>query len=115
MLLEEAFLGAALRAANQAHRTVGGPGEHQRRDGAIIIGELALRDLRLGEDDAAGIAYLDVVVARPLDRLRRFLDDVLGRLVLAKPEEARMATTPSAVNSAKAPSATSSGARKSVV
>src|SRR3546814_5486140 len=53
MLLEEACLGAALRAANQAHRTVGGPGEHQRRDGAIIIGELALRDLRLGEDDAA--------------------------------------------------------------
>src|SRR3546814_3121974 len=51
MLLEEAFLRAALRAAHEADRARARPGEHDRRDRGIIVREFALGETRLGIDD----------------------------------------------------------------
>jgi hypothetical protein len=55
MLLEEALLGAALRAAHQADRAIGEPYEDRVGEALVIIRELALGDAAFGEDDAVGV------------------------------------------------------------
>src|SRR3546814_1455869 len=57
MLLEEAFLRAALRAAHEADRARPRPGEHDRRDRGIIVLEFALGETRLGLADTVAVAY----------------------------------------------------------
>src|SRR3546814_10737451 len=59
MLLEEAFLRAALRAAHEADRARARPGEHDRRDRGIIVPEFALGETRLGIDDTVAVAERD--------------------------------------------------------
>src|SRR3546814_13983605 len=59
MLLEEAFLRAALRAAHEADRARARPGEHDRRDRGIIVREFALGETRLGIDDTVAVADRD--------------------------------------------------------
>ncbi len=46
VLLEEAVLGAPLRAADQADRAAGEPAKRERRDRGVIVGEIALGDAR---------------------------------------------------------------------
>src|SRR5688572_12757098 len=50
MLLEKAFAGSPLRAADQADRPVGGPDHHLRPDRPVISGEVALGDVAVRED-----------------------------------------------------------------
>ena len=103
MLLEKAFLGAPLRAADQRHRPVGGIDHDQRLDRGIIIRELALGQPVFGKDDAVGIADPDTeLFSRRLfglllgfgQMLGRFHDDVAGRLIFAQAEEAWVAEDP---------------------
>lgn len=42
MLLEKALLGTALRAPNQTDRPTANPGQHDLRDGRVVVRELAL-------------------------------------------------------------------------
>src|SRR3546814_17135393 len=56
MLLEEAFLRAALRAAPEADRARARPGEPDRHDRGIIVREFALGETRLGIDDTIAVA-----------------------------------------------------------
>src|SRR3546814_19129484 len=56
MLLEEALLGAPLRAADEADRASRHVRKHDRRDRGIIVGEVALGRFGFGKDHAAAIA-----------------------------------------------------------
>ena len=83
VFLEEAFLGAPLRAAHEADRAALGVGEEERGDRLVIVGKVALGRLGVGEDDA--------VAARDDDRGRGVAGDVGGVLVGAQTEEAGVA------------------------
>jgi len=88
MLLEEAFLVAALRTADEADGPAPRPGQHDVRDSLIIIGQLALGQLALRKDDAVTIADCDAAVrvrGRHSRGGRRDLKhDRFGLLVLAQ-------------------------------
>src|SRR6185312_3811183 len=51
VLLEEAFAGAAARTANQRHRALRRVDHDQWLDHCIVIGEILLGELQLGEDN----------------------------------------------------------------
>ena len=52
VLLEEAFLRAPLRAADQGHRAPRGVDHDQRLDRGVIVREVALGQAFVGEDRA---------------------------------------------------------------
>ena len=56
MLLEEALLGAPLRAADEADRTIGQPFEDRIGEAGVIIGELPLGDAAFGVEHAIAAA-----------------------------------------------------------
>ncbi len=60
VLLEEAFLGAALRTTNEADRPAAGPRQHDRGDGSVVVGELPLGDAAIGIDHPVPVADLDL-------------------------------------------------------
>src|SRR3546814_9136551 len=64
MLLEKAFLRAALRAANEADRAARGVRQHHGRDRCVVIGKVALGRLDFGKDHAVAAADLDVALGR---------------------------------------------------
>ena len=104
VLLEEAFAGAAAGTADQGHRPVRRIDHDQRLDRRVIIGEILLGQAELGEDHAFGAADFDAEVlavasrfalgfvcfSRLLQMLGHFAHDLLRRLVLAQPNEARV-------------------------
>ena len=91
MLLEEALLGTSLRTTHQTDRAMGEPGEQDRRDRGIIVGELTLGDLRVGKDHAVTAADLHVALRRGWRRGGGFGHDLGGRLVVAQRDEAGVA------------------------
>ena len=66
VLLKETLARAPLRAAHQADRATGGEGQHDGRDGFVVIGQFALRLTAIGKDDAVAARNLDGAVGRPL-------------------------------------------------
>ena len=91
VLLEEAFLAAPLRAADEADRAVGGPGQHDRRHLGVIGCQIPLGHLAVGEDQPVRARYLDVNVGGCGRGGRGFGHDILRRLVSTQAQIARVA------------------------
>src|SRR3546814_13213489 len=62
MLLDKAFLRAALRAAPEAARAARGVRQPHGRDLCVVIGKVALGRLDFGKDHAVAAADLDVAL-----------------------------------------------------
>ncbi|MNI45606.1 hypothetical protein D3C73_1000420 [compost metagenome] len=91
VFLEEAFLGPALRASNEADRPRGRPGQHDGRNGGVIFRQLTLGDLALGIDDPLGVCDRHDHWRLRLSGRPCLLDhNGFGLLVVAQAEIARM-------------------------
>ena len=135
--LVEAVAAVADRAAHQRERPVGGLGEHERRDGRVVVREVGLGERRVGEEPLAGVGHAHAenigrlgvgcgdarrvrVQPRPRRRWTRrssgsaarlgdFADDLGGALSSRTPRKTGWRRWPSAVHSRKATSMTSDG------
>jgi hypothetical protein len=59
VLLEEAGLAGAFGAADEREWAVDDVGEHAVGDGEVIVGELALGEVRVGVEDLVGVGEAD--------------------------------------------------------
>ncbi len=95
MLLEEARLSDAFRAAHERQRSLCDVRQHPRRDPRIVVSEVTLRYSRLGVEHALGVREFDAgkellglrASARFLRRGGPLVVNVEGRLVIAQAEK----------------------------